>query len=58
MKVDKIELLKFYDFLGDNNVLKDEHRGKAFRWIENYLKYKLNQPKKQSKNNGFCYVLK
>lgn len=50
MKVNRIELIKFYDHLGDNNVIKDEQRGKAFRWIDNFSSSKKSNYPKNNNN--------
>jgi len=35
-KLNRVELIKFYDYLSDSNVIRDEEKGKAFRWIDNF----------------------
>jgi len=34
--MNRIELVKFYDYLADNGVIREDEKGKAFRWIDNY----------------------
>ena len=46
----RIELIKFYDYLGDNSVLKDDERGKAFRWIDNFINSASHETRSISKN--------
>ena len=40
-KLNRVELIKFYDYLSDSNVIRDEEKGKAFRWIDNFKNRKV-----------------
>jgi hypothetical protein len=35
--MNRIELIKFYDYLADKKVITDQEVGKAFRWIDNFI---------------------
>lgn len=39
----RIELIKFYDYLADQKVIKDHEVGKAFRWIDNFINRGKNE---------------
>lgn len=36
----RIELIKFYDYLADKGVIKKDEKGKAFKWVDNFKEKK------------------